>query len=320
MSTNNSVAVVAFDGISPFHLSIPSVVMGEDRTADGIPRYNVQVCAVEPGTIMTSAGYGLIAELGLDALGDAQTVIVPSWLDPYTAPPDRLLDALQAVHARGGRVVGLCLGAFALAAAGLLNGRRATTHWRYVAELSRRYPEIDVDASVLWVDLEDVVTSAGTAAAIDCCLHLVRRDHGAHIANRLARRLVMAPHRSGSQAQFIEHPVSDADSPLEAVIPWMLGNLESPLALDDLAARANMSRRTFSRAFRAATGTSPGQWILTQRLSLAQQLLERTDYSVAQIAERSGLGTPASLQHHFQQTLHTTPRDYRRSFGHASHS
>lgn len=315
MRAGDVVAVVAFEGISPFHLSIPSVVMGEDRSEDGIPHYHVRVCAEHGGPIATNAGYGLSTDHGLEGLDDAGMVIVPSWRDPAELPPGRLVDALRRAHARGAKVVGLCLGAFVLAACGLLDGRRATTHWRHAADLARRYPLIQVDASVLWVDHGDVVTSAGTAAAIDCCLNLVRQDHGAAVAARLARRLVMAPHRSGSQAQFIEHPLPVAQSALEEVILWMRGNLERPLRLDELAGRAHVSRRTFTRAFRAATGSSPGQWILSLRLGLARELLETTDCSIAQVAERSGLGTSASLQQHFRRSFNTTPGAYRRAFG-----
>ncbi len=312
----DSVAVVAFDQISPFHLSVPSVVMGEDRTADGVPRYDVRICAVNPGPVATNAGYDLVVAHGLDVLAEAGTVIVPSWRDPAEIPPEPLLTALKASHERGARVVGLCLGAFVLAAAGLLDGRRATTHWRYAPDLALRYPAIRVDPGVLWVDEADVITSAGTAAALDCCLYLLHQDRGADIANRVARRLVLAATRTGSQAQFVERPIpgTAVESSLPPVLFWMRRHLDQPLRLDDLAARAHVSRRSFTRSFRATTGMSPHQWILTQRLQLARDLLETTTHPLETVAAESGLGTGASLRQHFQRELHLSPSAYRRAF------
>lgn len=202
------IAVIAFDGISPFHLSIPSIVFGEDRVEEGIPPYEVTVCSLENRPIKTNAGFSIVTESGLSGLMSADMVIVPSWRITYSdSPLENLIKALKEAHQRGTVIVGLCLGTFVLAATGLLNGRRATTHWRYVAELSRRFPDVQVDANVLWVDHGDVVTSAGTTAGIDCCLHLMRKDCGTQVVNRVARRLVTAPHRSGDQAQFIERPL-----------------------------------------------------------------------------------------------------------------
>ena len=309
------VAVLAFDGISPFHLSVPSVVLGEDRTEDGIPRYDVTVCTAEERPIRTNAGFSVFVPNGLASLESAQMVIVPSWRKPgEDEPPEPLIDALVAAHRRGAKIVGLCLGSFVLAAAGLLNGRRATTHWRYTEELARQYPNVHIDPDVLWVDGGDVVTSAGTAAALDCCLHLVRQDYGARVAARIARRLVIPPHRSGSQAQYIEKPLGNIalSNPMEEILTWMQDHLDSPLSIDQLAQRAHYSRRTFTREFRAVMGTSPLQWLLSQRLSRAQELLETTLLTVEDIAQRCGLGTAISLRQHFRRAFNTTPRNYRR--------
>ena len=312
----HSVAVVAFDGISPFHLAVPCTVLGEDRTADGIPRYDVRVCAAGPRTARTSAGFTITATHGLAGIHGAGTVIVPSWRSPAEAPPGDLLQAVRDAHADGARVVALCLGAFVVAASGLLDGRTATTHWRYADELTRRYPAVDVDPNRLWIDHGDVITSAGTAASIDCCLHLVRSDHGADIANRLARRLVVPAHRSGDQAQYIERPlpVEDSSDAIEQLLVWMRAHLDRPISTDAMAARANLSRRHLTRRFRSATGTSPLHWLLTQRLYAAQALLETTTLPVEQIAERTGLGSPASLRLHFRRAFGTSPQAYRQAF------
>lgn len=310
------VAVVAFEGISPFHLSVPCIVFGEDYSAGGVPRFDLRVCASRTGTLATKAGFTITAPHGLDALDAADIVIVPSWGNALGAPDDALVAALQRAHARGAQCVGLCLGAFVLAAAGLLDGRRATTHWAWAGEFARRYPAVAVDASVLYVDGGDVLTSAGTAAGIDCCLHLLRKRCGAQAANYVARRLVVPPHRQGSQAQFVEQPVSvDArDARLAALLDWVRANSHEPHTLDSLAERALMSRRTFTRRFRQATGTTVGAWLAAARLARAQQLLETTDQSVDAIAETVGFGSAVSLRQHFAEELKTSPSAYRREF------
>ncbi len=316
MSTG-TVAVVAFAGISPFHLSVPGLVFGEDRRSDGIPRYVLRICCAEGRrSVPTSSGYAATAEHGLEGLRGAGTVIVPTWRSPQDAAPPAMLGELRAAHKDGARIVGLCLGAFVVAEAGFLDGRRATTHWLYAAELAERYPAIQVDAERLWIDGDDVVTSAGTAAAIDCCLHLVRRDHGADVANRLARRLVIAPHRSGDQSQYVERPVPPSAAPdaIGTTLTWARQHLGHPIAVDDLAARAHLSRRGFTRHFRASTGTSPHQWLLNERLALAQSLLETTDLSIELVAEQSGVGSAATLRQHFRRKFSTTPQIYRRAF------
>jgi len=311
-----SVAVVAFDRISPFHLSVPCQVFGEDRTDAGVPPYDLLVCALERGPLRTSAGFRIAAPHGLDRLADAGTVIVPSWRDPEERPPERLLAALRAARLRGAKIVGLCLGAFVLADAGLLDGRRATTHWRWASTFAARFPGVTLDPGVLYVDEGDVLTSAGTAASIDCCLYLLRSHLGAEIANRVARRLVVSPHRRGGQAQFIEQPLArdEGDDRLSKTMEWALRHLDEPLSVDGLAARAFMSRRNFTRRFRTDTGTTVHQWLLDQRLALAQRLLETTDLPVERVATSAGFGTALSLRLRFAAALGTTPSAYRRDF------
>lgn len=310
------IAVIAFNGISPFHLSVPCAVFGEDRTDMEVPRFDLRVCAAEPGRLVTSAGFVIEAPCGLDGLDGAGTVVVPSWRDPRERPPGTLLDALRRAHARGSKIVGLCLGAFVLAEAGLLQDRPATTHWHWAELFAERYPDVRLDPDVLYVDDGDVVTSAGTAAGIDCCLHLLRIAFGADIANRVARRLVVPPHRQGGQAQYIEQPVpvKAGGDRVGRIIDWVRAHPEANHTLDALAAQAAMSRRTFTRRFRRTTGTTVGRWLTEQRLALVQQLLETTSLAVEDIAARAGFGSAATLRLHFAQRYRTSPSDYRRAF------
>lgn len=312
----STVAVVAYHQISPFHLAVPCMVFGEDLARLGAPRYELMVCAAEPGPLQTMAGFSIDAPYGLERLDDADTIIVPAWRDPAERPPQALLDALRAAHARGARIVGLCLGAFVLAEAGLLDSRSASTHWVWMEDFAERYPHVLLKRDVLYVDDGDIITSAGTAAAIDCCLYLLRRDHGAEVANRVARRMVVAPHRHGGQAQYIEQPVPKVDHTdrLNSTLEWVLAHLREPLCVDALADRAAMSRRTFTRRFKRTTGTSVTQWLLSQRLAYAQRLLETTDQSVDRIAESSGFGSTVSLRQHFAAAFATSPATYRRTF------
>jgi len=315
-SAAHIVAAVAFDGISPFHLSVPCVVFGENRNEGGVPPFDFRVCAVEPGALSTTAGFSIAATHGLDALDEAHTIIVPSWRDPAETPPAVLLDALRRAHARGAQLVGLCLGAFVLAAAGILDGRQATTHWAWAEDFARRFPRVRLDPDVLYIDDGNVLTSAGTAAGLDCCLHVLRRMCGARAANYVARRLVVPPHRQGGQAQFIQQPVPPnlSGDRLSGLLDWVRGNLDEPHTLDALAERALMSRRTFTRRFRLATGTTVGAWLLAQRLARAQQLLESTDQSVESIAGIAGFGSTASLRQHFAEAFRTSPSAWRREF------
>ena len=315
-ATPHAVAVVAFDGISPFHLSVPCMVFGPDMAGHGVPSYRLLVCSADRGSLRTTAGFAIEAPYSLAALARAQTVIVPSWHHTDERPPEALLRALRAAHRRGARIVGLCLGAFVLAEAGLLDGRPATTHWALARDFQERFPTVELRPDVLYVDDGDVLTSAGTAAGIDCCLHLLRRDHGAEVAARVARRMVVAPHRQGGQAQYIEQPVaaSRADDRLSGVIAWALERLAQPHNLDSLAERAAMSRRTFTRHFRQATGTTVGRWLQSQRLAMAQRLLETSTRPIDDVAERTGFGSAVSLRQHFAAAFGTSPSAYRRQF------
>lgn len=314
MSHLHRIAVVAFDQISPFHLSVPCVVFGDETLREH--GYLVEVCAAEPGPLRTTAGFELQVTHGLALLAEADTVIVPSWRDGDGSPPQALLDALVAAHERGAMLVGLCLGAYVLAAAGLLDGRRATTHWAWVEHFRAQFPEVEVDADVLYLDDEQVLTSAGTAAALDCCLYLLRKQLGAEVANKVARRLVMSPHRQGGQAQFIEQPMPGRrrDTRLGELLDWARASLHLPHTLDSLAERALMSRRTFTRHFRQHTGATVGAWLLAERVALSQRLLESTDQSVDAIATLAGFGSPASLRQHFSKALGLSPSQYRLSF------
>ncbi|MCX7062060.1 MAG: helix-turn-helix domain-containing protein [Gammaproteobacteria bacterium] len=308
------VAVVVFDQISPFHLAVPCVVFGDRHP--GLPAFDLRVCAVTPGSLMTTAGFRVEIRHGLEALAAADMIIVPSWRDPAEAAPPALLEALRTAARRGARIVGLCLGACVLAEAGLLDGRRATTHWGYAQDFAMRYPSVQLDANVLYVDEGQIVTSAGTAAGIDCCLHLLRQGYGVEQANAVARRLVVPPHRQGGQAQFIDQPlpVSMRSSRLGEVIDWLRSHLDEAHTLDALAARALMSRRTFTRQFRLQTGATVGDWLLAERLAYSQRLLETTDQPIERIAQQVGLGAPSSLRAHFQRSFGVSPSQWRRSF------
>ena len=312
----HTIAIVVFDRLSVFHLAVPSLVFGEDRTDVGVPAFKLKLCAAEAGVLRTSIGMSIEAPFGLAGLRGAGTVIVPSWRDTDERPPKALLKALQRAHAAGARIVGLCLGAFVLAEAGLLDGRPATTHWGMSARFAQRFPSVRMQSDVLYVDEGDVVTSAGTAAGLDCCLHLLRRDFGADIANRVARRIVLAPHRQGGQAQYVEQtvPASGANHRLSALLEWLSCHLDQAHDLDALAARAAMGRRTFTRHFRQITGVTVGQWLLNHRLADAQRMLETTDQSIESVALITGLGSAMSLRQHFSAAFSVSPSTYRRQF------
>ena len=314
--TAQTIAIVAFDGISPFLLSIPCGVFGEDRSAAGVPHFDLRICGTQAGPLSTSAGFCIVAPYGLEGLVDADTIIVPGWHDPRISPPEPLLEALRAAHERGACLVGLCLGAFVLAAAGILDERPATTHWLWAEEFARCYPRIRVNPEVLYVDDGDVLTSAGVAAGIDCCLHLMRKWCGAEIASRVARRMVVPPHRQGGQAQYAELSLSvrgDGER-ISAVLDWARLHLNHSLDVDMLAEQARMSRRTFTRRFRAATGTTVSSWLRHERLAMAQRLLESTDQSIEWITARTGIGSSVSLRRQFRDVLNTSPLTFRRNF------
>jgi transcriptional regulator GlxA family with amidase domain len=316
MLSSDTVAVVVYDRMPVFEMAVPCEVFGIDRSDMGVPAYRLIVCAAEERPLRTNAGFTIDTRHGLGPLARAGTIIVPGWRDIDEAPPPALITALQRAHRRGARIASLCTGAFVLAAAGLLDGRRATTHWMYADALARRYPAVDVDPAVLYVDQGSVLTSAGTAAGIDLCLHMVRLDHGAAVANVYARRMVVPPHRDGGQAQFVEAavPAAAGDERLSAALEWALDHLDEPLSVEELARHCRMSPRTFARRFRAVVGTTPLQWLLAQRVLAAQRLLETSGEPVERVAQRCGFGSAAALRVHFARILGTPPTAYRATF------
>ncbi|GLW31731.1 helix-turn-helix domain-containing protein [Actinoplanes regularis] len=310
--TPHSVAIAATDGMLHFELALAYEVFGTKPDAVPGPWYDVRVCgphAIRLGRFL------LEPDSGLDGLAAADTVIVPGLADVDQPPPADLVEAVRVAHESGARVVSLCTGVFALAAAGLLDGLRATTHWAHTDALAARFPRVTVDPDVLYVDNGSVLTSAGKAAAMDLCLHLVRRDHGSAIANIAARRLVVPPHRAGGQAQFVTTPVQARDDhPLADLLPWVMQRLDQPLTVEQLARRSNLSARHLTRHFHSVTGTTPLQWLLTQRIRRAQELLETTGDSVDAIASAAGLGTATTLRRHFHRTVGVPPDTYRQTF------
>ncbi|WP_329547447.1 helix-turn-helix domain-containing protein [Streptomyces sp. NBC_01356] len=310
------VAVLLFSGGPIFESSIPLSVFGIDRQDAGVPRYRLLVSAGEEGPLRTTGGLELTAPHGLEAIARAGTVVVPAWRSITSPPPEEALDALRRAHEEGARIVGLCTGAFVLAAAGLLDGRPATTHWMYAPTLAKRYPSVHVDPRELFVDDGDVLTSAGTAAGIDLCLHIVRTDHGNEAAGALARRLVVPPRRSGGQERYLDRslPEEIGADPLAEVVAWALEHLHEQFDVETLAARAYMSRRTFDRRFRSLTGSAPLQWLITQRVLQAQRLLETSDYSVDEVAGRCGFRSPVALRGHFRRQLGSSPAAYRAAY------
>ena len=309
------VAVLVFDGAPLFEMSVPLSVFGTDTTAGETPTYDLRSVAAEPGPLRTTGGLEVQAPYGLDALETAGIVVVPAWRDPGQRPGEPVLAALRAAHADGAVVVGLCLGAFVLAAAGLLDGRRAVTHWAFADTLAELHPQVSVDPGSLFVDEGDVLTSAGAAAGVDACLHLVRRTAGPAAAAAIGRRMVVPPQRAGSQAQYVDPALPDgvADT-LSTVMAHVLEHLDAVVSVDELAARAHMSRRAFDRAFRAAVGESPLRWLVHQRVLRAQRLLEATDLPVDAVARRVGLGAAVSLRPPFTRQVGMSPQRYREAF------
>ncbi len=310
-----SVAALALPGVAPFELGVLCEVFGIDRTEQGAPPVAFTVVAPRPGRVTTSMDFSLDVPHDLDAAADVDLVAVPAFPRDDVLP-QAAKDLLRHIVDRGAQVLSVCTGAFGLGQAGLLDGRRCTTHWMYADDLATRFPAADVDPDLLFVEDGPVMSSAGTAAGIDACLHLVRREHGPRVATVVARRMVVPPQRDGGQAQFVEQPVPvTAVDSLEPLLVWALDRLDTALDVDTLAARAHLSPRTFARRFRAETGTTPAAWLTTQRLVRAQQLLEATDLPVEQVAARCRFGSAAVLRHHFTRRLSTTPQAYRRAFG-----
>ncbi len=311
-----NVAAVLLDGVNPFELGVVCEVFGIDRSDDGLPVHDFAVASADGPVVRSSTGFALQVEHGLERLETADLIAVPAGASYVSREfPPELLDALRRGVDRGARVLSVCSGVFVLAAAGLLDGRRVTVHWKHARELVRRYPRLTVEPDVLYVDEGPVITSAGTAAGIDACLHLVRKELGPEVANGIARRMVVPPHRDGGQAQYIERPLPrPGGDTVSEVLVWMERHLDEETSVEQLAARAHMSPRTFARRFQQETGTTPYRWILRQRVLLAQRLLEGTDETVDAVAGRTGFGSAAVLRHHFVRAVGTTPQAYRRTF------
>jgi transcriptional regulator GlxA family with amidase domain len=311
------VAVVVADQAPIFETAVPLSVFGVDRSHAGAPAYSVMPVSADGRDAISTGGIALGRLRPLEEAAEAGIVIVPTWRDPQDPPPERLLQVLRACYDEGAIVVGLCLGAFVLAAAGLLDGRRATTHWVWAGLFSQRFPQVRLDPAVLYVDEGQVITSAGTAAGLDACLHLVRRERGARAAAAIARRMVVPPHRAGGQAQFIDSMELNhvTQGPLGDLLAWMVANLDQEITVDQLAARLNVSRRTFDRQFHAVTGTSPLRWLLHQRVVAAQQLLETTDLPIDEVARNAGFTNAVSLRPHFHRKVGISPLQYRQTFG-----
>lgn len=310
------VAILAYDGLCTFEFGIAVEIFGLPRPEFDFPWYEHRIVAVDQGPMRAMGGIQVLADGGMELLADARTIIIPGWRDRSTAVPAQLIAALRQAHARGARLLSICSGVFVLAATGLLDGRGATTHWRYTSELAERFPGILVDPDVLYVDSGQLITSAGSAAGIDACLHLVARDFGTQVANSVARRLVMSPQRSGGQAQFIPTPVSPTPrSDLSRVMQWARERLHEPLEVRDLASEAAMSERTFLRRFTEASGQSPKTWLQHERLGRARELLESSDQNTEQIAERCGYRSVESFRVAFRTVVGVPPSVYRERFG-----
>lgn len=315
------VAVLPFTPVSVFETALPFEVFGIDRSAMGVPGYDVRLVSGEEGPLRSDMGFSYADTESVTTLRRATTIIIPGWgRGKWMTPSDEVLDELRRAYHRGARLVSLCSGAFVLAAAGLLDGRRATTHWMYTDEMLTLYPQVKLDPAVLYVGDGNVWTSAGTAAGIDLCLHLLRLDHGAEVANVVARRMVVPPHRDGGQMQYVETPLPPTctDDSLARTLEWAQGELGHPHTVESLARRAKLSPRTFARRFRAATGTTPLQWLLTQRVVQAQRLLETSDLPIEHVAQQCGFGSAATLRQHFGRVVGTSPMSYRLTFRQAS--
>lgn len=316
-TTGPLVAVLAYDGLCTFEFGIACEVFGLSRPEMGADWYRYSVCAIEDGPLRAAGGLVVNATAGHRVLRQADLIVVPGWRSIDAPVPEKLIRELVRAHRRGARVMSLCSGIAVLAAAGLLDGRKATTHWRYASSMISRYPAIQLEADMLYVDQGDVLTAAGSAAGIDLCLHVVRKDFGPEAANSVARRLVVPPHREGGQAQFVQRPVLEAreNSRFGALIDWVRAHLDKPHSITGLAHKAGMSTRTFQRRFQEATGAPPGEWLVTERVRLAQEHLERdTQVSLEKVADACGFGSLETMRHHFRNRIGVVPAAYQRRF------
>jgi AraC family transcriptional regulator, transcriptional activator FtrA len=309
-----AVAAIVDQGALTFDFAIPCEVFGLDRSDIVAPWYEFLVVAAGDRRVRTQTGFFMEAPHGLEALERADTILVPGWSDPEDEPSEALKHALVTAHDRGARIASLCTGAFVLGAAGLLDDRRATTHWMYVERLRRRYPRVQIVPNVLYVGDGNVMTSAGTAAGIDLCLHMVKLDHGIDVAAAVARRLVMPLFREGGQAQYVDTPIAPDSGALGELLDWGRANLDAGITVDELADHALMSTRTLTRRFRSAVGIPPGEWLQRERLRLAQRLLERTDDPIQLVARRAGYDSAVTMRAQFAARLTTSPRAYRQTF------
>ncbi|GAA4679798.1 GlxA family transcriptional regulator [Phytohabitans rumicis] len=311
----HNVAVIVFDGVAAFELGVLCEFFGTDRTQDGFPAYRFDVCSADGKPVRSKSGFDISPHSDLTPVETADLVAVPAHADDAFVP-DEALDAVRRAAERGAYILSVCSGAFVLGEAGLLDGRHCTTHWKHVDDLQRRFPEAKVHCDSLYVQDGKLLTSAGTAAGIDACLHLVRQEHGSALATKLARRMVVPPHRDGGQKQYVEAPMPKTpDAPtLEPVLTWLMTHLDQPVKVEELAVRAHMAPRTFARRFRAETGTTPHDWVTNQRVLLARRLLEDTELGVEAIANRAGFGDTATMRHHFTRRVGATPQAYRQTF------
>ncbi|QLE84832.1 helix-turn-helix domain-containing protein [Shewanella sp. Scap07] len=310
------IAVIAFEGISAFHLSVPCMVF-QDAFVDQSPRFKLTICSATDSDLQSSSGFGIHIDQDINALKTADIVIVPSWPNDLPAPPKSLIDGLIAAHQRGAMLVGLCLGAFVIAHTGLLDGKAATTHWALCQRFSQQFPNINVDSQPLFIDQQQIITSAGIAASLDCCLHIVRKLCGSELASQLARVMVTAPYRSGGQQQYIPTPISSQrqiSSSLAQVMERIEQQLAQPHSIDSVAALCAMSRRTFTRRFKAAYGCTFGYWLLNRRLIYSQQLLEQDKHSIALIADLAGFGSESIYRKHFKAAFALSPSQWRQQF------
>lgn len=308
------VAVLATAGFSPFHFSVPCILFGSALPQPDL--FHVDICALKPGPVISEMGLSITVEQGLDPLDQADIIIVPYWHNPAEKPAQALLDKLVAAWQRGAEIVGLCLGTYVLAYAGLLDQHRAATHWEFERDFSERFPQVHLDSNALYTRDNRLITSAGTAAGIDCCLDIIRHHYGSAMANRVARRMVVPPYREGGQAQFIERPVPETtrDSKINALLASLRQNLDQPQDLDSLSRTLSMSRRTLTRHFHKATGMSLGEWLTAERLQRSQLLLETTGISIECVAEKAGFDSPVSFRQRFKSRFGVSPSEWRRTF------